>query len=122
MPEGMNDAGAERRKFVRLNITCDIDYKVLDFKPPLADKTRTKNISAGGICLIANEKINPGSILEVDFNLPDKKPVIKSKARVVWTKPFKIASEEERFDCGVEFTEIGSAERQRINQYVFTCK
>ncbi len=122
MQENMNNEAIERRKFVRLNIACDINYKVLDVEPPQGDKTKTRNISSGGICLIANEKISSGSILELNFSLPDKKPIIKSKGRVAWIKPFKIASEEEHFDCGVEFTEIEGADRKRINQYVFTYK
>jgi c-di-GMP-binding flagellar brake protein YcgR len=122
MEENLREAGSERRRFVRLNASCDVNYKVLKTRPIISDKSLTKNISAGGICFIANDKLNPESVLELNFDLLDKKSIIKAKGRVVWTKSFKIATEPERFDCGVEFIEINPSDRKRIDQYVFSYK
>jgi PilZ domain. len=119
MPEDIKDSGEERRRFMRLNVSCEVGYKVLSPKPPKAGLTKTRNISAGGICLIAEEKLNPGAVLELNFNLPEQKPAIKATGKVVWVKPFKIASEQEHFDCGVEFSVINQQDQNKINQCVF---
>lgn len=122
MPENVNEAWAEKRKFLRLNVGCEVSHKALSADSASSDKSQTKNISAGGLCLIVDEKLNPGTILELDFVLPDKKNTIKAKSRVAWIKPFKIGSETEHYDCGVEFTQINPVDRKRIDQYVFSYK
>lgn len=122
MQNNLKESVAEKRKFVRLNTACDVSYSVLDVKPREVDRSQTRNISAGGICLIVNEELKPGSILGLDFVLGDKKTIIQAKGRIAWIKPFKIATEQERFDCGIEFTEISSADREKINQYIFSLK
>ncbi|MDP2939065.1 MAG: PilZ domain-containing protein [Candidatus Omnitrophota bacterium] len=122
MQDNLGEVEQERRKFVRLDISCNVNYKILDEKPIIQDKSQTKNISAGGICLIVDEELKPGTSLDLDFELPDKKTPIKAKGMVVWIKPFKIASEQQHFDSGIEFTQISPTERKRIDQYVFRFK
>jgi len=122
MTQNLDEKFAERRKFVRLNVGCEVNYKVLNVEPPKFIKSKTKNISAGGICLIADEKLNPGTLLELNFHLPDKAITIRAKGRVAWVNPFKIANEKERFDCGIEFVEISPKDQKIINQYVFSFK
>lgn len=119
MQEDLKENGVEQRRFVRLNVACEVGYKVLSLKPPKTGSTKTRNISAGGICLIADEKLNPGAFLELNFSLPENKPAIKATGKVVWVKPFKIATEKEHFDCGVEFSAITQQDQDKINQCVF---
>ena len=53
----------ERRRYVRLNSAVDIKYSTLEEEPAEKLKTKTRNISAGGICIIADEKLETDSVL-----------------------------------------------------------
>jgi len=110
----------DRRKFVRLNAGVEINYTVLGNESQQKEQTATKNISAGGICLIAYEQLRTGDVLSLSFSLSDSQPPVVINGKVVWTKSFKVASEKECYDVGVEFTDVGDADRKRIDKYIFS--
>jgi len=110
----------ERRKFVRLNASVEVYYTLVGEESEKQEQTVTKDISAGGICLIVYEPIKIGNILSLRIYLPDNEPFILTKGKVVWTKSFNIAGEKERYDVGIEFVSIGEADRKRVDKYVFS--
>ena len=112
----------ERRKFIRLNINVQIRFSVIeDYKTQKI--AETKDIGAGGICFILDEELKKGDALKLDLFLPEDPPTIQALRRVVWIKPFSIASEKNtRYDTGIEFTEIDYEDRKKINKYVFSLK
>ena len=65
----------ERRRFPRLDASVGIEYSILG-KAPLKETAFTKNISAGGICLIVYEKIEVNTILSLRINLCDNSDII----------------------------------------------
>lgn len=117
----MEDAN-ERRRFPRLSVAVDIQYRIIP--DAIAYETgATANISAGGICLIIYEALNVGSVLELNIYLPDGQPIIKAKGRIVWIRPFNVAKDKkERFDSGIEFLDINESDKKRIDNYVFSFK
>lgn len=113
---------SDRRRFPRLNVTVDIQYRLLPEAVAYATGA-TSNISAGGICIILYEEVPVGSVLELNIYLPDGQPIIKAKGRIVWIKPFDVARDQkERFDAGVEFIDLNENDESRIAKYVFTFK
>ena len=117
-----NDLIEERRKFIRLNINAQINYSVIA-DDVSARSASVKDIGAGGICLLLDEQLKEGDILKFDVLLPDDPPVIQAKGKVIWIKPFSIASEKKtRYDTGIEFIEISNDDRKKINKYVFSLK
>ena len=112
----------ERRQFPRLAATVDIGYNILD-KKQAEEKTVTKNISSGGICLIVYEKIPIGTPLALSLHISDINCTIKAKGKVIWSSYFTVGQDKrERYDLGIEFTEIAESDRQKISQYVFRLK
>jgi c-di-GMP-binding flagellar brake protein YcgR len=109
----------EKRKFVRLNTSVDVIYSVLK-KPEEKLTTQTKNISAGGICIIAHEKLDIDTFLIISIYFPGEALPIVCEGRVVWTKAFQIGKEAAHYDVGVEFTKINPEDRKKIDQYVFS--
>lgn len=74
----------ERRTYPRKTLVSSVSYKVM---LPSGDKGLTQNISEGGICLMLNRALNPGTILELKFELPEKGAgPVESLAKVVWQK------------------------------------
>lgn len=112
----------ERRKFIRLNINVEIKYAVVSDKS--AERTaQTRDIGAGGICILADEPLKKGDVLDINFLLPEVPPNVHAKGRVAWIKPFSIASEQNiRYDTGIEFIDITDEDRKRVNKYVFSLK
>jgi len=113
----------KKRDFVRLNLNVRVDWKKIietsDFVGEFPDATR--NISAGGLCLSMDERLQIGDKLQLRMKLPSEK-IINAQGRVVWIREFEINSREYKktFDTGIEFTEIRDEDREKINKFVLT--
>ncbi len=87
---------------------------------PRTDPRTTKNVSAGGICLILYEDVEVGERLSLDIELPSRK-AIHAVGRVVWTSPVERgAGGRNHRDVGIEFLEIAKEDRQEIQRFVWT--
>ncbi|MCM8756760.1 MAG: PilZ domain-containing protein [Candidatus Omnitrophica bacterium] len=107
----------ERRKYPRLNTSVEIEYWVS--KEDTFMKTVTKNIGAGGVCIVSEEKIGKDTILFFKIDLSDGKKFIQAKGKVVWSSEFYSSSLEKIvYNLGIEFIEISDEDRQRIYDYV----
>ena len=98
----------ERRKFIRLDITIDIKYKIL--KIGKKGEAVSKNISGEGIRLSVDEEIPPASILLLEMKIPIYPESIIAKGIVVWSKKTEI---------GVKFIKINPIDKTRIFKYVY---
>lgn len=102
----------ERRRYVRIDLCTQVEYEILPMQSPL--KAESKNISAGGLCLLADREMPPGTILHLKFYLPDKeKTYVESLGRVVWQK-----KENEGYLTGIEFKNISPHLELRLNMFV----
>jgi hypothetical protein len=73
-----------KRKHHRDEIIIDVIYKVLS---PLKDVGLMRDISQGGLCLLLNSELPPGTVLELKYRLPhEESRQIVSKVEVVWQK------------------------------------
>ena len=93
-----NNRGKEiERKHPRDDIIIDVIYKVLS---PLKDVGLTQDISQGGLCLLLNSELRPGTILEIKYRLPHQESrQIVNTVEVVWQK-----KTEKGFLTGVKLT------------------
>ena len=114
----------ERREFIRLNASVDVQYTILEKTSPSGGAgVSSRNISAGGLCLIVYEDVPVGSLLALSVYFPDLDFPIICKGKVAWSKAFAVADEEKkRYDIGVEFVDISDEDRQKINQCVLSFK
>lgn len=79
-----NQGGKEKRKHNREEIIVDVIYKVLS---PLKGVGLTRDISQGGLCLLLNSELPPGTILELKYRLPHEEArLIVTSGEVVWQK------------------------------------
>jgi len=110
----------ERRRFVRLDINVKVRWKRIE-QVNEEEKEVTKNISGGGICLIAEEKLNKGDTLYLEIELPSGE-LIYARGRVVWVNEYEIIGVEvkKKYDVGIEFIEIKEEDREEIGRYIFT--
>jgi c-di-GMP-binding flagellar brake protein YcgR len=105
----------ERRKFVRLNVYHLVKYRLVSQEEWQMAIAYISDISAGGVCLRAGEKIAKDSILQVSINFPQLSSPVFCSAKVVWVKKIGKAN---RFEMGLEFFKIEDLLRQEIAQRV----
>jgi hypothetical protein len=86
----------QKRKHMRKAIITSVSYKILT---PSGDTGITQNISEGGLCLLLNNDLVPGTILEVKFENPEEaSKSVRSFVKVVWQN-----QTEKGFLTGVKF-------------------
>ena len=98
----------ERRKFPRVSVTCDVKYRAVEMVEDVPDFEDgsggiMKNISGGGVCIVANEIHEIGQMLALELTLPGFPSDVISYGRVAWCR----SREDTRFDVGVEFWWVG---------------
>lgn len=113
---------AERRRFPRLSLNVEVEYKILEQIEPEFVITETKNLSAGGIRIILLEKVNIGTLLELKFLIPDLNKILSAIGKVVWIEEFIVGDIKtgKAYDAGIEFINISKEDREKIKQYVIS--
>ena len=72
------------RAHPREDIIVNVIYEVLS---PIKDVGLTRNISQGGLCLLIDNELPPGTLLGLKFRLPHEEArLIESTVEVVWQK------------------------------------
>jgi uncharacterized protein (TIGR02266 family) len=73
----------------------------------------TKNLSAGGMCVIMDSPLAIGSEVELEFGLPGRGEPVRCSAQVVW-------SDKARSKCevGLVFLDISEEDRARVEDFV----
>lgn len=70
----------------------------------------TFNLSLGGCGIESSAEVSMDSTMRIDLRIPtDPKPVTVGRARVVWTAGK---------DCGVEFVNMESTSKLRLQHYI----
>lgn len=86
-----------KRNHDRLDFINKVQYKIL--RRPFTS-VFSQNISAKGMCLLLDDEFKPGTVLELNFEIPGQKIMtISTYSKVVWQKDYV---------TGVEF--IGQSE------------
>jgi c-di-GMP-binding flagellar brake protein YcgR len=111
---------ADKRKYPRLSMNVEVKYEILSSSSLKTPKIGAKNISAGGLCIMILEKIKVGTLLNFEFFLQDSDTPIMATGKVVWVEEFVIYSTETyvSYDCGVEYVDINSQDKEKIDHYV----
>lgn len=92
--------GTERRKDTRVDDTRKVFYQIVK---PRAGEGFSQNFSENGCCLLLNEELPPGSLIEVYFNLPERsRRPLRVLGRVMW---------QENHLTGVRFIPLDRAPR-----------
>lgn len=94
----------EKRRFIRFNISLKLNYTVQ--KEPRVEKTgMTKDVSAGGMQILTEEKLATGSRLGIRFFIPNAPNPAHLSAVVLWSKEAP-GEKKLSYTAGVEFKGI----------------
>ncbi|MBN1697474.1 MAG: PilZ domain-containing protein [Spirochaetales bacterium] len=109
------DRPFEKREYRRLDINIAVSYD-LD-KGRKWTETETKNLSAGGICLLTKEALQAGTHLTLKFRLPDTSESLEVRGEIMWNQKYVI-NDEEYYDNGIKFIAMSERERGLIGKYI----
>lgn len=76
----------------------------------------TKNIGAGGVCVLLPELLAVGAEMDLTLHIPDDLPSIEISGEVAWAMQQRrfLRKRDNSFETGIKFTNIEPAERDRI--------
>lgn len=106
-----------RRRFKRIPINLDIEYKQKLITKNLFYRGKVVNLSAVGIFVVANKIFSSGELLSIRINFSPKPGIIELDGKVIW-----VAEGEEKFQglsgMGINFHSITTEKQALIIQFV----
>lgn len=109
----------ERRRLVRLKTRVGATVTILP--DGAAQRTLTKDIGAGGACLIAERPLPPGTQVQVALELPGREQPVNTIAEVVRSAEFEMTGRTERrrsAEISVRMVEIAPQDVDVLSQFV----
>jgi len=121
---GLKFPFAERRKYLRLDISVPIKYSIItkdkqDVSRHAEHTSLGKNISGGGLMievpLLVDEFLMTKNLLKVEIDLPDEQPQIHATARMICAERNE---PDDNYYLRLCFVEIKEEDRKRIVNFV----
>lgn len=107
---------SEKRKFMRFEVSVEIEYMVPGNGAPIEGISVTRNLSREGLQLTLNSKLLPGMELEIKLKIPGDAVPIYAKGDLVWIDK---AEERTESNAGIKFTQITPFDKNRILDHVY---
>ncbi|HWP35202.1 MAG TPA: TIGR02266 family protein [Thermodesulfobacteriota bacterium] len=110
----------ERRRTPRIPIYIKVDYKVDLRRDDAPYSDYSANINRDGLFLRSDRPLAPGTLLNLQFALPEDSRVIKVNGRVVWITRDLEERVGGRWEpgMGIEFEDVGPEVRELIDRLV----
>lgn len=109
----MNEADpAEQRRFPRFSYSIPIKYKERSKAVP--SYTVTRDISIGGVKILASNFMPRGTELNLEVELP-RMSMVNTSAAVTWSNRI---SHSDNYLCGLRFTDIDETNKKNISDLV----
>jgi hypothetical protein len=108
----------ERRKFKRFKRQLNVECSVLE-KAGNIYHAFSQDISGEGICLQVPEIMPEKSLVGLEIEIPDKRPIVV-KGEVVWVSEMKrdFSASERIFKIGVRFLKIDIKDKDLLSEFL----
>jgi len=109
--------GSDRRSTERLNVSLEVKYYANGF----TSEATSVDISAKGIRLLLDERIEAGTHLRLEIKLPGESHLLRTAGAVVWTKE---SSEDEKastkrlFNTGIELSGFQNSDGKKLFDFI----
>ena len=108
--------GIDQRRFPRAKFKCVVVFQKAG--DSFTVSANTENIGLGGVCILLDKAPGIFSAVELDLTLDDGKGPLRVKGTVVWVVQRKEFRKGPDFDTGVEFADLSSEDRARIEAVI----
>ncbi len=109
----------EQRSLVRLRTRLDATYAVLP--DGQAQRTLTRDVGAGGACLIADKPLPLGTQVQVALELPGREQPVNAIAEVVRSAEFEMTGKTDRrrsAEISLRMVEIAPQDVEVLSRFV----
>ena len=113
MAENPSKSGVEKREHARARLKVEVTYKTAD----VFTSNLSINISTGGIFIKTPKPPPMGTMLDLEFSLPDQHKTIKADGKIVWVQ-HPSAKSSMPAGMGIKFRQISAEDLQEISEYV----
>jgi len=96
-----------------LPVDIEVSYRVSN-EP--AGTAQSRDLSAGGVCVVLLERYEPGTTVEIKLVMPDSNETVNATGRILRTEEYTIG-DSKAYDTGIEFLDIGDAQQERIEAF-----
>jgi len=106
----------DKRQFVRLGMQLKMAYKVVGSLRQGA--STTQDFSPTGVRFLSEHFLKPGTQIEVELRLPDRKESVSFVGEVVWSDTKTDASGQAgKTEIGLRFVEIAQKDQDLLSHY-----
>ncbi len=105
-----------KRIFKRLEIKINVRYRMMvDNQLSQEYLSIAKNLSAGGLSLLTNQKFEKNSILRLSIELPDSKDPVECLSRIVRIDKSQDGS---CYDAAICFLDLSGKDRLKLEHFI----
>ena len=81
-------------------------------------KAYIANLGEGGLFIHTTKDLPVGSLLDLEFSLPDSDQVITAKGRVMWVRPQDMSTEKMPPGMGIQFIDMNPNDKKLLKNYL----
>ncbi len=113
----------QRRRFYRLGCSLPVKYRIVEtmneaFNTEIRYKnTIACNLSGGGLCLLLEEKIEYGKLIECEISTDESKKVTLM-GRVIRNEHCDLESRF-KYTAGISYVKINDSDREAVVKFIF---
>jgi len=103
-----------RRSGERVSGKINISFKTASdfFKAYIA------NLGEGGLFIHTTKNLPVGSLLDLEFSLPDSDQAITTKGKVMWARPQDMSTEKMPPGMGIQFINMNPSDNELLKNYL----
>jgi c-di-GMP-binding flagellar brake protein YcgR len=109
----------ERREYPRRQTALHATVRTMN--SVAAARALTRDVSAGGTCLVAHTRISPGSVFQSELTVPGHHRPVSFTGQVVWIEPLvrfsDVTPQTQVFELGCRFLDISPDAQAAIVQH-----
>ncbi len=113
----------QRRKYYRLGCSIPVRFRVVGSMNDQANEnipfrsTIASNLSGGGLCLLLEEKMEVGELIECEIS-PEENKVIKFYGKVIRYQKSELDTKL-KYEAGIVYIKINNNDREAVVKFIF---
>jgi len=115
----------QKRVYKRIDDFIDIEFIPSALDTMTITRTKTRDISAGGVKVYLNYSLQIGDKMQLSITLPYSKKIVKAEADVVRSDLIGVVGDSGEgmlFETRFKFIRISAELKNAITHYVFECR
>jgi c-di-GMP-binding flagellar brake protein YcgR len=115
----------QKRVYKRIEDLIEVEFVSTASGVQTIIRTKTRDISAGGIKVFLNHRLNPGARMQLVITLPGVKKTVEAEAEVVSSYLIGVvgdSGQEMLYETRFKFARTPPEAKNIITRYVYECR